>query len=224
MPKHQRKNQRQKDINFSTRTGTKKREKKDYMKNKKLNQNIKIRNSSRGSLKAMKFSLEHGISADKGEMCNTIKKFSDCSVVYEFNKPDIKKHQKRILALAMVLNFYDIPYDVSKVIIGLCKNNIHIEGNIFKILPQPVIRICNNISEFEFVNKKELFNVMEKYNCNSTITKFLEDIFFRELCQKGWKFMQVLHMERVMYERYINYFGRLFQRERSVIRVIRYFP
>ena len=206
MPKRQRKNQKQKDINFSTRTGTKKREKKKFLTDEELNLNIKIRNSSSGSIKEMKIFLENGLSVDRGAMSNTIKEFSNDEVVYEFNKPNIKKQQKSILTLAMVLNFNDLPPDISEIIIGLCKNNIHIEGNIFKVLPHPVIRICNDMSEFEFVHKKELFNVMQKYDGNNTITNFLEEIFHRELREKDWFDIKFNNLNR---KKFINHFTQI---------------
>ena len=185
--KKKRQNRVQKELNSSTRTGTKKREKKKNYCGHSLHINRLIRTSPSGGNKEKRVDLEYGLSYEHEDTKRMIKESTNDEVIFALNANGMKKQRISIKELAMILNRVNMPPDLTNIIVSYALNNIRIEKNIFKIIPQDMLEVFHSKEEYEIEEKeKQVDKLINKYKHNSHILEFIQSVLVDDICEIRW--------------------------------------
>ena len=185
--KKKRQNRVQKELNSSTRTGTKKREKKKNYCGHSLHINRLIRTSPSGGNKEKRVDLEYGLSYEHEDTKRMIKESTNDEVILALNAKGMKKQRISAKELAMILNRVNMPPDLTNIIVSYALNNIRIEKNIFKVIPQDMLEVFHSKEEYEIEEKeKQVDKLINKYKHNLHILEFLQSVLIDDICEIRW--------------------------------------
>ena len=97
------------------------------------------------------------------------KQFSE-DLILKINDENFMYQKRRILYLNMVLNHFNIPLDISGIIINYALNNMEIEKNIYKLLPD---EFYSKIYDIEILGKN--YERVISRSSKSNIRKFVDN-------------------------------------------------
>ena len=186
MPKKYGKKEREYD--FSKRTGTKKREKKKRLFPDYQSLDLVIQKASPVTIEEKNIYIEHGITHRHLSTKDLILNNTTEEITLELNDKSLKRQRKRIKTLGLVLNRLNLPTDLSEIIISKSLNEIYIEKDIFKVLTPQMINIFYKKGEDdEIIEENELYFLMKEYMKNDHIYGFLKAVMINELRPLGWQ-------------------------------------
>ena len=186
MPKKYGKKEREYD--FSKRTGTKKREKKKRLFPDYQSLDLVIQKASPVTIEEKNIYIEHGITQKHLSTKDLILNNTTKGVILKLNEKSIKIQSNCIKELGLSLNRLHFPTDLSKIIISKALNGIYIEKDIFKVLTPQMINIFYKKGEDdEIIEENELYFLMKEYMKNDHIYGFLKAVMINELRPLGWQ-------------------------------------
>ena len=186
MPKKYGKKEREYD--FSKRTGTKKREKKKRLFPDYQSLDLVIQKASPVTIEEKNIYIEHGITHRHLSTKDLILNNTTKGVILKLNEKSIKIQSNCIKELGLSLNRLHFPTDLSKIIISKALNGIYIEKDIFKVLTPQMINIFYKKGEDdEIIEENELYFLMKEYMKNDHIYGFLKAVMINELRPLGWQ-------------------------------------
>ena len=207
MPKKYGKKEREYD--FSKRTGTKKREKKKRLFPDYQSLDLVIQKASPVTIEEQKIYIEHGITQKHLSTKDLILNNTTKGVILKLNEKSIKIQSNCIKELGLSLNRLHFPTDLSKIIISKALNGIYIEKDIFKVLTPQMINIFYKKGEDdEIIGENELYYLMKEYIKNDHIYGFLESVLIKELrtTQVGYRLKYGDYTIHDKYDKYQWYY------------------
>ena len=207
MPKKYGKKEREYD--FSKRTGTKKREKKKRLFPDYQSLDLVIQKASPVTIEEKNIYIEHGITHRHLSTKDLILNNTTKGVILKLNEKSIKIQSNCIKELGLSLNRLHFPTDLSKIIISKALNGIYIEKDIFKVLTPQMINIFYKKGEDdEIIGENELYYLMKEYIKNDHIYGFLESVLIKELrtTQVGYRLKYGDYTIHDKYDKYQWYY------------------
>ena len=207
MPKKYGKKEREYD--FSKRTGTKKREKKKRLFPDYQSLDLVIQKASPVTIEEKNIYIEHGITHRHLSTKDLILNNTTKGVILKLNEKSIKIQSNCIKELGLSLNRLHFPTDLSKIIISKALNGIYIEKDIFKVLTPQMINIFYKKGEDdEIIGEYELYYLMKEYIKNDHIYGFLESVLIKELrtTQVGYRLKYGDYTIHDKYDKYQWYY------------------
>jgi hypothetical protein len=147
-----------------------------YIEEKETKPKIKLTQNCLFNL--MRKDLEDGFSYND-KYKTIIDKGKNDDIILELNKESIRKQKIRVRILALSLLRTELPNDINKQIISYGLNGIYLETNIYKLLPDLVLKTIYEIEE-ELHNKYAKLEVFNEYReTKPNFYKLLEKMFYR---------------------------------------------
>ena len=191
---------------FSTKTGTQSRKHKkehiniisdkDYLKNKikkkqmkdsafpfidyliKDTNETKIKLTEKDLLNLMRKDLEEGYSYNE-KYKRVIERGKNDDIILELNSENILKQKIRVRVLALSLLRTKLSRDINAIIISYGLNGIYLEPNIYKLLPDLVLKTIYEIEE-KLHNRFGKIEVFKEYQeTKPYFYKLVEKMFYR---------------------------------------------
>lgn len=193
---------------FSTKTGTQPRNHinfinhKDLLKNKLKQKEIesysfplikyiekketkpKYKLTQKRLLNLMRKELEQGFSYNR-DYKEIIDKGKNDDIILELNEESLHKQKVGVRILALSLLRTDLPKDIHKQIISYGLDGIYLEPNIYKLLPDLVLKTIYEIEE-ELHNRFAKLEVFNEYReTKPHFYRLLEKMFYRRYFNYG---------------------------------------
>ena len=102
-----------------------------------------------------------------------IKRYQTDELILELNGDKIKSQKINIFEFAKVLSRL-LPRDISDICIHHALNNIYIEPNIFRVIPDDIMDYVMNNNTFGYENIKNI--LISKYKDKINSLKFINDM------------------------------------------------